>query len=134
MRVSAIKNQNTNFGAQVKVGYPYKDLLSFAPLKGMHEQLKKSGTENVYEIGKTVYSQNSKLGKNELLLNGEKFAEQRINPADGAFGFMKKFLQKCLDKETTIMAETPVVSEKLDKIRALIKDMGLSVENVKKWL
>ena len=135
MKINSMAGQNsTNFGAQVRLNAPYKDMLMYAPIKTIHEQLKKSGSSNVYELGKTSYNQVSKAGKSELLLNGEKFGEQAFSPSEGMFGFVQNFLKQCLEKETALMADAPAVSEKLEKVREFIGGLGLSVENVKKWL
>lgn len=134
MRVN--NNDNRSFGAQVVLKNKYKDMLGHAPLKKMHEKLVKSGTSNVYEMGKSSFTNSIKTaGKHDLLLNGENFDELVQLPSDGTFGLVKNFLQKCLDKEISILPQiNNEVAEKLESIRNFIKNTGLAVENVKKWL
>lgn len=135
MRVINVNN-GQNFGATVKVGNQYKDMLNYGLIKNLHNQLKNSGTNNVYEMGKSTFSNPQKTnGKHELLLNGEKFDELVQSPSEGTFGLLQNFLKKCLDKETALLPEqNPEIAAKLDKIREVIKETGLALENVKTWL
>ena len=127
---------NTNFGARVVLKTPYNDMLGHAPLKKMHEELSKSGTNNVYELGKATFTNPQKTaGKHEVLLNGEKFGEINQSPADGTFGLVKNFLKKSLDKENSILPQiNKEVAVKLESVREFINGTGLAIENVKKWL
>lgn len=134
MRIENVNN--TNFGARVVLKAPYSDMLGHSPLKKMHDELSKSGTNNVYELGKSTFSNPQRTaGKHEVLLNGEKFGEINQSPADGTFGLVKNFLKKSLDKENSILPQiNKEVAWKLEAVREFIKASGLSVENVKKWL
>lgn len=137
MKVNAINTQNSpNYGAKVKVDFRYKEMLAYSPLKAMTQKLEKSGTENVYELGKATFTNPQRTaGKHEVLLNGQKMDEVVQSPADGTFGLMKNFLQKCIDKENEIVAKiNPEISEKLEKVRGFVKELGLSIENTKQWL
>ena len=132
MRVNTISK--TNFGASIKIDNKYSEMIKYSPLKQMKNSLEKSGTHNVYELGsyKQFYK---KSGSHDLFLNGTKFDEISTSVSDGYFGTAKKFLQKSLDKENSILAEiNPEISDKLNKIRDYVKNTGLSIENVKKWL
>ena len=123
-----------NFGARVKIKPEMKNVTEFGPLKDMKAKLENSGTANVYELGKytTIDKRN---GVHEVLLNGVKFDEVTHKDSDGYFGVAKKFLQKSLDKEDSILAEiNPEILSKLNKIREFIKNTGITIENAKKWL
>ena len=104
MKVNAVFNQSqVNFNAKANLKYPYVDMLNFAPIKSLDMQLRKSPTNNIYEIGKTTYSNGTKkLCKHAVLLNGEKFADVVQKKTDGVFGFVKKFMEKCVEKENMI--------------------------------
>ncbi len=127
---------NVNFGARVKVANNYKDMLNFGPLKQLNKQLENSGTENLYELGKATFTNPQRTaGRHEMLLNGQKFDELTQLPQEGTFGLMQNFLKKCLDKENEIVSQiNPEISSKLESVREFVKNIGLSVENVKKWL
>lgn len=134
MRVESLNG--TNFGARVVLKNQYKDMLGHAPLKSLHNTLLNSKTNNVYELGKSTFTNPQKTsGKHEILLNGEKFDEVVQSSQDGTFGLVKNFLQKCVEKENSILPQiSEEVATKLDSIRAFIKDTGLAIENVKNWL
>ena len=134
MRVESLNS--TNFGARVVLKNQYKDMLGHAPLKNIHNELINSKTNNVYEFGKSTFTNPQKTsGKHEILLNGEKFDEVVQTPQDGKFGLVKNFLQKCVEKENSLLPQiSEEVATKLDSIRAFIKDTGLAIENVKSWL
>lgn len=135
MRINNVNNQQ-NFGASVKVNNQFKDMLKFGPLKNLNNQLKNSGTNNVYELGKATYTNPQKTnGKHEILLNGEKIDDVVQNSSDGTFSLMKSFLEKCVEKENSLLPKfNEEIAAKLDKVKATIKETGLSIENVKKWL
>lgn len=127
---------NANFGANVILKNQYKDMLGHAPLKKLHNNLLNSKTNNVYELGKATFINTLKnAGKHEILLNGEKFDEVIQTPQDGTFGLVKSFLQKCIEKENSILPQiNKEVANKLESIKEFIKSTGLSIENVKNWL
>ena len=135
MRINFDNNVNSRtFGAQIKVDNKLKEMMQFYPLKEMKNNLEASGTHNVYELGK--YSATDKLnGTYDVLLNGDKFGEISHKTKEGLFTTAKNFLQKSLEKENSILAEiNPQIGSKLNKIRQFVKETGLDVENVKKWL
>ena len=137
MRVEPVNTPKTaNFGAKVNLDFRYRDMAKLGPLKELSQKLEKSGTQNVYEFGKSIYTNpNKTAGKHDILLNGEKFDEVVQVPSGGTFELVKNFLQKCCDKEQELMGKlNPEISSKLDKIREFIKGLGLSVEDAKKWL
>lgn len=125
---------NISFGASIKVNNQLKEMMQFGPLKQIKKELEQSGTHNVYELGK--YIPNDKLqGSHEVLLNGEKFGELPHKTKEGLFTLAKNFLKNCAEKENSILADiNPEINSKLNKIRDFIKESGLSLENVKKWL
>ena len=136
MRIDTLNVGCANFGAKVKIPSNCKDIVPFSPLKELKSQLEKSGTENLYELGESTYTNPQRTaGRHEILLNGLKVDELVQNPADGTFGLMKNYLQKCIDKENQIVAQiNPEISSKLAQIKDFIKTLGLSVEDAKKWL
>ena len=135
MRINSIDNGNKNtFQANIKLDSKLNEMTKYGSLKEMKNAILKSETNNIYELG--AYKAHDKVsGSYDILMNSNKIDEIPTKSSDGYFGVVKKFLQKSLDKENSILAEiNPEISNKLNQIREFVKSTGLTTENVKKWL
>lgn len=105
MRINSINNGNKNtFQASIKLDSKLNEMTKYGSLKDMKNAIQNSQTHNVYELG--AYKAHDKLyGAYDVLLNGNKIDEIPSKSSDGYLGLLKKFLQKSLDKENSILVK-----------------------------
>ena len=118
-----------NFKAQVNLDKRYSLEYFFENIK---KDIENSGTSNIYDVKKVQGS--SKYY--QILLNEEKFKNNLVTKTDGEYTFLKNIFNSILEKEKTIIANKKgtTLNTQLDMIKKYAQKIGISVEDIKKFL
>lgn len=128
MNVAKI-NVGTSFKAQVKLDKQYTTDYFFKDIKN---QIINSDTNNLYELKKI----NGSSKYYQILLNGENFKNNIVSKQEGEYVFLKNLYNRILEKEKSILSVTKgtKMNENLVKLRKYAQKLGLSLEDVKRFL